>query len=201
MNVDFASFSGHKFYALKGAGVLYVKKGSPYQSLIWGGGQERHRRGGTENALAISSLGFMVEQHGAEISSRAESIKNLRDQMETEIQKNISGVEVVAASSSRLPNTSSLIISGVDGETMLMSMDLKGIAFITGAACSSGNPEPSHVLLAMGYSRVEAQSSLRISLGWDTSPEEIQYFLKCLIEVVTRIRNIREPQAQGVVAL
>lgn len=193
LGVDYATFSGHKFYALKGVGVLYVKKGSPYQSLIGGGGQERHRRGGTENTLAISSLGFMVENHASEISSRAQKIQNLRNEMESFIQNKISGVEIVGLNSERLSNTSSLIVSGVDGETLLMSLDLKGIAVSTGAACSSGNPEPSHVLMAMGFSRQEAQCSLRISLGWDTTQEEIQYFLNTLVETVTRIRGLREP--------
>ena len=168
LGVDYATISAHKFYSLKGCGVAYIRRGSPISNLIHGGGQERHRRGGTENVLAIAALGIMAE-HAAEVHPRSQQMQELRDQLEARILREIPNVKVTAGESARLPNTSSLVIDGVDGEIMLMNMDLRGIAVSTGAACSSGNPEPSPVLLAMGLTRKEAQSSLRIGIGWETT--------------------------------
>lgn len=189
LGVDIATFSGHKFYALKGCGFLYSKRGLKLGSLIHGGGQERHRRGGTENLLAIASLGKMFEFIG-EVSQRASEMRRLRDQFEARITRDLSGVQITAGESVRLPGTSNLVIAGVDGETLLMSLDMLGFSVSTGAACSSGSSEPSPVLQAMGLSRNEAQSSLRIGLGWGTSHDEIESFTQTLIEEVTRIRRI-----------
>lgn len=191
LNLDYATFSGHKFYALKGSGFVYVKKASPWISLIHGGGQERGRRGGTENMLGIASLGISLEQ----FSKSAEKIKEmarLRDLLEKNILKNIAEVHITAIESSRLSNTSNLIISEVDGEILLMSLDLKGFSVSTGAACSSGNPEPSPVLLAMGLTRAEAQNSLRISLGWETTEQQITTFIKTLVDVVGKLRSLNK---------
>ena len=189
LNVDFASFSGHKFYSIKGSGFFYVKKGTNFNPLIHGGGQERHRRGGTENVLGIACLG-VVAGRLSEVHDKKTSIEKLRDHLELRILNEISSVAVTAHESPRLANTSSLIIDGVDGETMLMSLDIKGYAVSTGAACSSGNPEPSPVLLAMGLSREEAQSSLRLSLGWENSLAEVDEFVEILKSVVVRLRAI-----------
>jgi cysteine desulfurase len=190
LGVDFASFSAHKFYALKGTGVLFSKKGNDLKPLIFGGGQERHRRGGTENTLGIWALGFMAAQH-AEISPMSEKIKFLRDNFETQVRKEISGIEINQGEAPRLPNTSSLVILGVDGETLLMSLDVKGFAVSTGAACSSGSPEPSPVLMAMGFTRDEAQSSLRVSMGWSTTENEIADFIETLKTIVIRLRALQ----------
>jgi cysteine desulfurase len=191
MGVDLASFSGHKFYALKGCGVLYARRGLELESLIHGGGQERGRRAGTENLLAIASLGFMARLRD-QIPAESKRIGDLRDQMEAEILKEITGVTVTGQSGLRLPNTSSLVITGVDGESLLMNLDVKGFAVSTGAACSAGSPEPSPTLLAMGLTRAEAQSSLRLSLGWSTQPEDIESFIRTLTAVVQRLRKISE---------
>lgn len=190
LGVDYASFSGHKVGALKGIGVLYVRKGRPYSNLIFGGGQERYRRGGTENTLGISSLGLVTDRIN-QVTEHAHQIQILRDKMESEILKKISDVSIIAGESPRLANTSSMLIEGVDGETLLMSLDLLGFAVSTGAACSSGNPEPSPVLLNMGFTRAEAQSSLRVSLGWETTREQIDSFVRVLENVVTRLRKVR----------
>lgn len=189
LNLNYASFSAHKFYSLKGTGALYVKKSSPYQRLIFGGGQERSRRGGTENTLGIAAFGFMVDQLGC-LNEKHNEMKNLRDYLENSVQSMISDVAITAKNSQRLPNTSSMVIKNIDGETLLMSLDLKGFSVSTGAACSSGNPEPSPVLLAMGLSVAEAQSSLRVSLGWSTSKDEIDQFVSSLSEIVARLRQI-----------
>ena len=189
--VDFASFSGHKFYALKGSGLLYVKKGNSFPSQIFGGGQERHRRAGTENTLAIASLGFMATQLN-QLTERSEHMKKLRDSMESQILEKISGVTITGPENSRLPNVSSMKIEGIDGETLLMNLDIEGYSVSTGAACSSGNPEPSPVLLAMGFSRDEAQSSMRIGLGWGNTQKDIDQFVVSLEKVVTRVRSLKD---------
>lgn len=190
LGVDMASLSGHKFYALKGCGVLFTRKGLNIESSIHGGGQERGRRAGTENILSIASLGFMAAR-GAEIVPQGERLRVLRDEMEKKIQSLIPGVRVTGASGLRIPHTSSLVLDGVDGETLLMNLDVRGFAVSTGAACSSGSPEPSPVLLAMGLARDEAQSSLRIGLGWESTKEEVDLFVLALREVVERLRGFK----------
>lgn len=190
LKIDYATFSAHKFYGFKGLGVLFVRKGSPYVNLIHGGGQERGRRGGTENILGLWSLQKMLPQL-KDVQAQNLKMKDLRDYFESTAQNKISGISITAQESPRLSNTSSLVINDVDGETLLMSLDLKGFAVSTGAACSSGNPEPSPVLLAMGLTREEAQSSLRVSLGWNTTKSEIDRFVETLVEVVQRIRTIK----------
>ncbi len=189
LDVDFASFSGHKFYSIKGVGFFFARKNAYFTSLIHGGGQERHRRGGTENVLGIACLGVMSEKL-SKVEHRAREIENLRDYMEKRILGEIRGVAITAVETARLSNTSSLVIDGVDGETLLMSLDIKGYAVSTGAACSSGNPEPSPVLLAMGLSRDEAQSSLRLSLGWSNTQGQVDEFVETLKSVVERLRSI-----------
>lgn len=192
LGVDVATFSAHKFYALRGCGVLYVRAGTNINCLIDGGGQERGRRGGTENALAIASLGLMCSRQD-EIESQGRRLACLRNAVESRLQAEIAGVRVTGAVSvPRLPNTSSLVIDGVDGETLLMNLDVRGFAVSTGAACSSGSPEPSPALLAMGLSRAEAQSSLRLSLGWPTTPFEVETFVDELKKVVTRLRSFSD---------
>jgi len=187
LGVDLASFSAHKFYSLKGTGVLFQKRGTQLVPLVSGGGQERGRRAGTENTLSIAALGYMMTKKDL-ISKENERIRELRNQMEKGILNSISDVRLIE-NPNRVPNTSSLFIEGVDGETLLMNLDMHGICVSTGAACSSGSQEPSAVLRAMGYTRKEAQSSLRISLGWQNTPEQLDYFLDVLKKVVERIRQ------------
>lgn len=187
--VDYASFSAHKFYALKGAGWLYIKKNSPLSSQITGGGQERHRRGGTENILSIRALKEVIP-YLDQVGDYFPKLTELRDYFESRLMGSLDGVLVTANESPRLPNTSSLVIHGVDGETLLMRLDLNGYAVSTGAACSSGSPEPSPVLLAMGLSRMEAQSSLRISFGWENTKEEIDQFIETLKTIVIHLRTL-----------
>src|SRR5262249_50759683 len=154
-------------------------RNSPFEPLLHGGAQERHRRGGTENTLGIFALGLSAERL-TQTAARAEKMRALRDDFESRLLHQLPGVTINAAHSTRLPNTSSLLIEGVDGETLLMSLDLKGFAVSTGAACASGNPEPSPVLLGMGFTPAEAQSSLRVSLGWETTAPEMDAFLETL---------------------
>ncbi len=196
LGVDLASLSGHKFYALKGCGVLYARKGVIVNPLIHGGAQERGRRAGTENMLAIASLGLMCGKK-SEVAAQAQRIRELRDHMEKRILGEIENAVVTGPEGPRLPGTSSLVLDGVDGETLLMNLDVRGFGVSTGAACSSGNPEPSPVLLAMGLSREEAQSSLRLSLGWGNTLAEIDAFVDELKLVVARLRSFEHGQKVG----
>lgn len=196
LNVDYASFSAHKVYSLKGTGALYVRKNAPYEPLIRGGGQERHRRGGTENTLGIAAFGEALRLLSG-LSMEAARVRELRDSFEARVLEEIPGSSVTAFETERLPGTSSLVLDGVDGETMLMSLDLKGFAVSTGAACSSGNPEPSPVLLAIGLSRGEAQNSLRVSFGRENTREQMDAFVEALKAVVLRLRQISK-ETEGV---
>jgi len=188
MEIDYATFSAHKVYALKGVGALYIKKGSPFQPLIFGGAQERHRRGGTENTLGVWAFGEMAKELG-NMSERYEKLTQLRDYFEDQILKELEDISITSKEAPRLPNTSSLVLKGVDGETLLMSLDLRGFAVSTGAACSSGSPEPSPVLLAIGLTRQEAQNSLRVTIGWNTTKDQLDEFIKTLKEVVHYLRS------------
>lgn len=194
LGVDLASFSGHKFYAMKGTGALYARKGLNLEPLIHGGGQERHRRAGTENTLAIASLGLMSEKSGL-VRQKSEEIAKLRDRFENLVLELIPNVKVNAKDLLRLPGTSSLVLDGVEGETLLMNLDMEGFAVSTGAACSSGSPEPSPSLLAMGLTRREAQSSLRVSFGWENTMEDVELFVAKLITVVQRQRQFVQESA------
>ncbi len=197
LGVDLASFAGHKFYALKGAGVLFQRKGLQLESLVHGGAQERHRRAGTENALAIASLGLLAQEKDKIIPLAAELAK-MRDHFEDLILHSIADVQITGRESPRLPNTSSLVLPGVEGEVLLMNLDMEGFAVSTGAACSSGSPEPSATLLALGLTRDEAQSSLRVSFGWGNNLAEVERFATVLTKTVERLRSFQNQQVQHV---
>ncbi len=189
LGVDYATFASHKFYALKGAGILYVKQGVAFKNVIIGGGQERSRRAGTENILSIGSMGRVVP-YLLGSGSYIKKMRTLRDFFESELTKNVNGVKVNGTLVDRLPNTSHFFVEGVEAENLLMRLDLVGISVNTGAACSAGSPEPSPVLLQMGFSRSEAQSSIRVSLGWENTREDIQKTLDALYEIVPKLRNL-----------
>jgi len=195
LNFDFASFSAHKFYSIKGCGIIYSKKGRQLESLIKGGSQERSRRAGTENTLAIAALGVMAKRL-PEVAVRADQMKDLRDHMEAELGSRIEGFSVTGDGVRRLPGSMSAIIPGVDGETLLMNLDMKGFAVSTGAACSSGSPEPSPTLLAMGLTRQQAQNSLRVGLGWTTSKAEVGQFIDALVKTVVKLRSFEHGAGQ-----
>ena len=196
--VDYATFASHKMYALKGVGIIYAKKGERLTSLIHGGGQERGRRAGTENILALAAFSAAAFEHMNKIEEHSERMRELRDYFEHDLLARVSGVSLTGADSARLPNTSSLVIDDIDGESLLMNLDLEGVSVSTGAACSSGNPEPSPVLIAMGLSRQEAQSSLRVSLGWSTTKSEITRFITMLESIIVRLRDLRDSYRENV---
>lgn len=194
LGVDYATFSGHKFYALKGCGVLFVKTGNKINSLIHGGGQERGRRAGTENVMAIASLGEMLTW-AKDSRWSPTTVSQMRDRFEKCLLKSIDGVQITGVEAPRVGNTSSVTIDGIDGESLLMNLDIKGFSVSTGAACSAGSPEPSPVLLAMGLTRREAQSSLRVSFGLSNTGEDVEYFINVLKETVTKLRSFK-PQGE-----
>ena len=186
LGLDFASFSAHKFYALKGLGLTYIKTGCATLPLIHGGRQERSRRAGTENTVGMMALALMAEKK-AQMQEAALRMQNIRDAMETKISQ-IGGITILKGAK-RLCNTSCFIVDDIDGETLMINLDLLGFAVSTGAACSSGQQESSPALRAMGLTNKEAQSSLRISLGWNTTQQEADAFCLALQSIIYRLRN------------
>ncbi len=189
LGVDLASFAAHKFYSLKGAGLLYVKRGTHLDPVTHGGGQERSRRAGTENVLAIGTFAQAIRHLGPQIIEQTEKLRTLRDQLQTKILSEITGTSVNGLNENRVSNTLNISFENVDGETLLINLDTRGFAVSSGAACSSGSNEPSPVLRAMGFSVNRANQSLRISLGWLTTQDEIDQFFSNLVEALKQIRN------------
>jgi cysteine desulfurase len=188
LGVDLLSLSAHKFHGPKGIGALYVRKGTRIAKLIHGGHHERDRRAGTENVPAIVGFGKAAEMAGAQLDARIARMRETRDYLERQVNSLVSNVTVNGDQDRRVPNISNMSFGGVDGESLLIALDLKGIAVSTGSACASGSLEPSHVLQAMGLSREEVRGSLRFSLSAYTTREEIDYAVSILVETVTRLR-------------
>lgn len=194
--VDLVSISSHKIGGPKGVGALCVKRGVALRPLVTGGSQERRLRPGTENLPGIVGFGKAAELADLELAREAPRLAALRDRLEQGVLRVAPGARVNGAPSPRLPNTSNVSFPGLDGETLLMALDLEGVAVSTGAACNAGAAEPSHVLLAMGRSREEAGGSLRFSLGRTTQEAEIDETLDVLARVIARLnRNGSVPQA------
>ena len=189
LEIDLASFSAHKCYSLQGCGVLYCKKGVFLDNLIHGGPQERQRRAGTENLTGITAFGSVAKE-GDFILKESQKLKSLRDGMEQYVLSQLKKVEIIGHKAPRLDNTSCLCLVDVPGETLLINLDLKGISISVGSACGSGKMESSSVLTAMGFSQKSALSSIRISLGIETTKEQMDYFQKTLVESVNRLRNL-----------
>ncbi|HXF40444.1 MAG TPA: cysteine desulfurase NifS [Blastocatellia bacterium] len=188
LGVDLLSLSAHKFHGPKGIGALYVRKGTRIAKLLHGGHHERDRRAGTENVPAIVGFGRAAEMATAELETRIARMRELRDYLERQVNSLVSNVAVNGDQDRRVPNISNMSFGGVDGESLLIALDLKGIAVSTGSACASGSLDPSHVLQAMGLSREEVRGSLRFSLSAYTTREEIDYAVSILVETITRLR-------------
>jgi cysteine desulfurase len=184
-----ATLAGHKFYAPKGVGALYVKRGFKPVSLQVGGEHEKGRRAGTENVPGIVGLGKAAELARAELSESASRIGRLRDRLESTLMERVPNVVRHGGEAPRVPNTSHLSFVGAEGEHLILSLDMKGIAVSSGAACKSGSSHPSHVLLAMGVSRDVAQSAIRFSLGRCTSSDDIDRVIEILPAVVSKLRS------------
>ncbi|MDY0060486.1 MAG: cysteine desulfurase family protein [Myxococcota bacterium] len=187
---DLITLSGHKLYGPKGIGVLVARAGTPLLPVIAGGGQEQGRRSGTENVAAIVGLAAALELVTADLAAEAAREGELRELLETQVRQRLAGVTIHGAGAPRVPGTSSLSFTGVDGESLVLGLDLQGICVSTGSACSTGDPEPSHVLLAMGVPPRQAQGTIRISLGRETRAEDITRTVDALVDTVERLRRI-----------
>jgi len=190
LGVHLLSISGHKLYGPKGVGALYVRKGTRLEPLMYGGHHERDRRPGTENVAGIVGLGKAAEVALIRVQKEGGRIAELRDRLESGLLERIPQARSNGARLQRTPNTTNITFPFVEGEAMVIALDLKGIACSTGAACSSGAVEPSHVLTAIGLPPEEARATLRFSLGHQTSVEEIEYALETIPPVIERLREL-----------
>jgi cysteine desulfurase len=190
LGVDLLSLSAHKLHGPKGVGALYVRKGTHLAPLFFGGHSERDRRPGTENTPGIAGLGKAAELAAAKLAAEAPRLAALRDRLEDSILAHVPLCARNGAKEPRLPSTTNIRFDHVEGEGFVISMDLKGVACSTGAACSSGSVDPSHVLSAIGLSSAQARSSIRFSLGRMTTDEDIDYALEVVPVVVERLRSV-----------
>jgi cysteine desulfurase len=190
LGVDLLSLSAHKIYGPKGVGALYVRKGTPLDPVLYGGHHERDRRPGTENVPGIVGLGRAAEIAREKLASDAERVSRLRDRFENGVLAAVVDARVNGAGAPRVPNTSNIMFSGVASESLLIALDLKGLACSSGSACSSGAVAPSHVLTAVGLSVAEARSCLRFSLGRHTTDADVDFALSVLPGEVARLRTI-----------
>jgi cysteine desulfurase len=188
---DLLSISGHKMHAPQGIGALYVRKGTVLKPMFYGGNHERSRRAGTENVPAIIGLGKAAEMAKQAVNAGdGERISAMRDRFEERILAEVEATGVNGDGAPRIPNTSNLYFDFIEGEALVIALDLKGLAVSTGAACSSGAIEPSHVLTAMGLPPARARASLRFSLGKQNRPDEVEFALDLVPQTVARLREL-----------
>ncbi|NLC12106.1 MAG: cysteine desulfurase NifS [Firmicutes bacterium] len=188
-NIDLLSMSAHKFYGPKGIGVLYKRQGVKLKPIIFGGGQERKFRPGTEYVAGIVGMGKAIELAVAEMETKTAKMRELRDYFVAGLLE-IGGVTLNGHPQQRLPNNVNVSIHNAEGEALLLNLDMEGVAASSGSACTSGSLEPSHVLRAIGLKHEVAHGSLRLTLGKDTEREDIDYTLKVLKPIVARLRKI-----------
>ena len=188
LGVDMLSLSSHKFHGPKGAGVLYVKRGTPFTPQEVGGGQERQRRAGTENVPGIVGTAVALELADQERDRVSDHTRHLREALIDGISRRVEGARLNGHPTHRLPNNVNFSFEGVDGESLILGLDLVGVAASTGSACTSASLEPSHVLVATGLTAEMAQASLRLTLGRDNTEEEIQQVLDALPDLISRLR-------------
>lgn len=190
LNIDMLSSSGHKLNGPKGIGFLYIRKGVKIRSFLHGGAQERKRRAGTENVPGIVGFGKAVELALATMEERTAKERKLRDHLMERVLKEIPFTRVNGDRTNRLPNNVNLCFQFVEGESLLIMLDMKGICGSSGSACTSGSLDPSHVLLAIGLPHEIAHGSLRLTLGDDTTLEDIDYTVDAIKEIVTQLREM-----------
>jgi cysteine desulfurase len=190
LGVDLLALSGHKFNGPKGAGVLWIKRGTRMQPIMTGGKHERNRRAGTENVPAIAGLGAAARAAAAKMTAEAARVGALRDRLERGVLANVSGTVVNGETTARVPNTTNISFDRIEAESLLIALDLEGIAVSTGSACSSGTLEPSHVLRAMGFPSHRTQNSLRFSLGLFSTDEEVDRVVEVLPRLVDKLRSL-----------
>ena len=190
MKADLLSLSAHKFHGPKGIGALYIRKGIRIEPVIHGGGQERGLRAGTENVPGIVGLGKAIEIAGKEREKNAEKFLELRDLLIRRIQEHVSDVQLNGHPENRLPNNCHFSFSGIESEALLLRLDLAGISVSGGSACTSGSMEPSHVLQAIGLKNEMLRSGIRLTLGRETTREEIETVARILPEIVKDLREM-----------
>jgi len=199
LGVDYLTMSAHKFYGPKGVGAMFVRQGAPFVRLLDGGEQEFKMRAGTHNTPGIIGLGAAINQISAQggSASGGKNLESLRDKLIDGIQQKISHAFLNGSRENRLPNNVNFCFEGVEGEAMVIALDMEGIAASTGSACAAKSLEPSHVLLALGLKPLEAHSSIRFSLGRYTIAKEIDKVLEILPKVIGRLRNISGNLSSG----
>lgn len=190
LKTDLISFSAHKVYGPKGVGALYIRQGTRLQQLTYGGHHERGKRPGTENVAGIVGFGKACELAVSDLIKEADHLRLLRDRLCSDISEKISHVKLNGAPGRRLPNTLNMSFEFVEGEGILLGLEMEGIAAASGSACTSGILEPSHVLSAMGVPAALAQGSIRFSLGRENTLEDIEYTVEALIPIVKRLRSM-----------
>ena len=190
LGVALLSLSAHKFHGPKGAGALYLRRGTPWRPLIVGGAQERDRRGGTQNVPGIIGMGVACELVGAAMAQDAERVRARRDRLAAGITERCPGARIIAADAPRLPNTACVCFPGIEAEALLILLSEAGICVSSGAACSSGSLEPSHVLAAMGIDPAMAHGQIRFSLSHLTTDAEIDHVLDTLPDLLARISTV-----------
>jgi len=193
LGVQLLSLSAHKFCGPKGAGALFVRKGLEIDPLLYGGPNERRRRAGTENVAGIVGLGKAAELARRDLAEASARMAELRDRLENGLLAAIPGARVNGDPERRIPNTCNLLLPGTESESLLIALDLVGLACSAGAACSSGAVDPSHVLTAIGLTPAEARASVRLSVGRGTTPEEIDRALQLIPAAVARQRGMSKP--------
>jgi cysteine desulfurase len=197
LGVDLLALSAHKFNGPKGAGALWIKRGTRLTAHMTGGKHERNRRAGTENVPAIVGLGVAARLAVDKLGADAARMSELRDQLEQGVLARVPGTAVNGARDPRVPNTTNISFDGVEAESLLIALDLEGIAVSTGSACSSGTLEPSHVLRAMGLASHRTQNSIRFSLGAGNTAEEVEFLLSKLPAVVEKLRSLTRVPARA----
>ncbi|MDR1730644.1 MAG: cysteine desulfurase NifS [Synergistaceae bacterium] len=189
--IDLMSMSAHKMYGPKGTGALYMRKGLRLENFVHGGGQEKGKRASTENVAGIVGMGFAMEKMKASLPQEKQRLTGLRDRLIEGVLKAIPHARLNGArGDSRLPNNTNFSFIGIEGETLLLDMDAKGICGSTGSACTSGSLDPSHVLMALGLPHELAHGSLRLSLGHSTTDEQVDYVLEVLPKIVAHRREM-----------
>jgi cysteine desulfurase len=190
LKLDLLSLSGHKLYAPKGIGALYIRGGTRLRQLLYGGHHQRGFRPGTENVAAIVGLGKAAQIAKATLAEDAKRVAALRDTLEHALVQRVPDARINGAGAPRTPNTANITFPGIEGEALVIALDLKGLACSTGAACSSGAVEPSHVLTAIGLPADEARASLRFSLGRHTTADDVDFALQVVPAAVAQLREL-----------
>ena len=190
LGIDSLSLSAHKFHGPKGVGALYVKSGVRFERFVDGGHREKGRRAGTENVAGIVGLAAAMELSYAELQEKNSRVRALRDYYEAEVEKRIPYIKRNGDQKKRLAGTSNISFEFIEGEGLLLNLDLKGICASSGSACTSGSLDPSHVLLAIGLKHEIAHGSLRISIGKYNTKEEIDFLVESLVEIVNKLREM-----------